>query len=260
MAPHYAEIGGSPLLVQTLEQARALEARLGLSVHVAMRYSEPRAESLVQQLAATGVRRVVALPLYPQFSRTTSVSSLDELKGFAAAAGMEMRAVRGYPDHPGFIDALEARWRESAAKAIEGRDHVRVLFTAHGIPVRYARRGDPYLDEVAATARALRGRLPGGIEATVAYQSRLGPVRWAEPYLNSEIRRLAEAGTKRLVLFPITFVSEHLETLWELDIFVAGVARERGIAEVVRVPTVRDHPAFIGALVDLTRKALETET
>jgi ferrochelatase len=106
--------------------------------------------------------------------------------------------------------------------------------------------------------RALAARLPPGLPATVAYQSRVGPVKWMEPFLDAEVRRLGASGCKKLILFPITFVSEHLETLWELDIFIRGLARAAGIAEFVRVPTVRDHPTFIELLKKLVNDALRS--
>jgi len=250
VAPHYAEIGGSPLLAQTQAQARALSTRIGLPVRVAMRYSEPRAEGVVRELAAEGIRRVIALPMYPQYSRTTTASSLDELHRFAARQSMEVKEIKSYPTHEKFIGALMAKWDEKIG-ANPDLHETHVLLAAHGIPISYVSSGDPYIDEVRHTANAVRARLPHSLPVTVAYQSRVGPVKWMPPFLDDEVRRLGAAGCRKLVVFPITFVSEHLETLWELDIFVRALARESGIAEFVRIPTVQDHPLFIESLAEI---------
>ncbi|MCB9476377.1 MAG: ferrochelatase [Deltaproteobacteria bacterium] len=256
MAPHYQEIGGSPLLPQTEDQARALQKLVDVPVKIAMRYSEPRAKGVMEELAAEGVKEVLALPLYPQFSRTTTETSFVELDELAARLGMRVKYVGRYAGDERYVNALKAKWDETIGDRLAGKENVAVLMTAHGIPVIYAKKGDPYLDEVRCTANKLKAKLPPELPVSLAFQSRLGPVEWARPYLDEEAERLGAAGVKTLVMFPITFVSEHLETNYELDIEVADMAKAAGVEEVIRIPTVRDHPIFIDMLADLATKAL----
>ncbi|MBZ0270870.1 ferrochelatase [bacterium] len=211
----------------------------------------------MKELAARGIRRVVALPLYPQFSQTTSATSLDELREFNERAGLDTLAVPSYPMLPEMIDAMMRRWEEAIADMAAWPRPIHVLLTAHGVPELYVRRGDPYITEVERTARAITERLPKDLPLNVAYQSRLGPVSWVKPYLDHEAARLASEGIRTLVMFPITFVSEHIETLYELDIQVADIAKAAGVEKVVRVATVQDHPRFIEGLARLTRAALD---
>ncbi|MCZ7586642.1 MAG: ferrochelatase [Deltaproteobacteria bacterium] len=256
MLPHYKEIGGSPLLPQTIAQAAALEKLVDMPVHVAMRYSPPRAHELMSTLRAAGTKRVILLPMYPQYSRTTSTSSVVELADLCRREGIAVTAIDSYPDRDKYIDTLAARWHETTDGKTFDPAKTHVLFTAHGVPVIYVKRGDPYIDQVGRTMAKIREKLPPELNVSIAYQSRLGPVEWMKPYLDKEVVRLGNEGIKTLVMFPITFVSEHLETLYELDVQVAEMAHEAGVEEVLRVRTAMDHPIFIGLLADLVREGL----
>jgi ferrochelatase len=258
MIPIYRSMGGSPLLPQTRQQALALSRRVGLPVFVAMRYTPPRATDAIAECVAKGIRRAIALPLYPQFSRTTTETSLVELADEAKKAGITLTSVREYPTHPQWIEALMRQWNAAVAPHLIHGDKTHVILAAHGIPQVYVRRGDPYIAQIEATAGALRERLPKDLPITIAYQSRVGPVKWTQPYLDHEIERLGGEGVKTLVVFPIAFVTEHQETLYELDVDMKRIATEAGVARFIRVPTVKDDPVFIEALADLTRGALRS--
>jgi len=260
----YAELGGgSPILPNTQAQAAALEAALAdlgeRRVFIAMRYWAPRAAETAAAVAAWQPTRIVLLPLYPQFSTTTTQSSLQEWEAAAAAAGLAAvpaRRIERYPAEPGFIAALAAliRPRLAAARAA-GRP--RLLLSAHGLPKKIVAAGDPYQREVEDTAAALRAELADepDLDAVVCYQSRVGPLEWIGPATQAEVER---AGRDRVpvVMAPVAFVSEHSETLVELDIELRHVAEAAGVPLYLRVPTVAAEPAFIAGLARLVRQSL----
>jgi protoporphyrin/coproporphyrin ferrochelatase len=256
--------GGSPIGATTAAQARALEAALAaagapMPVRVAMRYVAPRAEAALREFAAAGVRRIVLLPLYPQASATTTGSSLDEARALAArlCPGAEVRAVEDWADHPGYVAALAASVRRGIDQVpAHLRDRARLLWSAHGLPVRYVERGDRYPERVAATVAAATPLLgPDAPPGSVCWQSRVGPVKWLAPSTDDAIRQAAAEGAKALVVVPVAFVSDHLETLYEVDLEYRHVAREAGIEAFVRVPALNDDPALAAALADIVRQA-----
>ncbi|MEK7246690.1 MAG: ferrochelatase, partial [Pseudomonadota bacterium] len=291
----YARLGGgSPLLAFTRKQAAALEVRLNADrmdarVFVCMRYWHPTSDEVVREVAAWAPERIVLLPLYPQFSTTTTESSFKDWHRAAAAAGLNppTHALCCYPTEQGFIAALtELTQRALAETATAGKP--RVLFSAHGLPKRVVARGDPYPRQVEMTAAAVAGKLglaPGGVmpagmpshdgrqnekpgaplaagssstgacapgEWVVCYQSRVGPLEWIGPSTEDEIAR---AGRDRvpIVVVPIAFVSEHSETLVELDIEYRHRAETAGVPGYVRVPAVAEHPLFVAGLAGLVR-------
>ncbi|MBM3568983.1 MAG: ferrochelatase [Alphaproteobacteria bacterium] len=254
--------GGSPLLANTRRQAAALEAALGsgFKVFVAMRYWHPRAVEVAREVKAMAPARVVLLPLYPQFSGTTSGSSLAEWRQAAAAAGIAAPSsfVCCYPEDRDWVAALAetiAPLLDQAAKV----GAARLLLSAHGLPRRVVERGDPYQFQVERTARAVVAALGRkGLDWSVCYQSRVGPLRWIEPYAEAE---LARAGRDRVpvVLAPIAFVSEHSETLVELDRSYRDLALAAGVPLYLRAPAVAEAPTFIRALAGLVRAAVKRE-
>jgi len=261
----YAHMGGkSPIHEETQAQADALAAalkkRLGAEaapdVHIAMRYWGQRAETVAQTLAAQGISKTVLLPLYPQFSTTTSLSSVTEWSGFAASTGLG--PARGgiccYPALQGFVKAAAERIREALA-GHEG-PAPRLLFSAHGLPEKVINGGDPYQWQVEQTASALATEL-GDIAAdhVVCYQSRVGPLKWIGPSTDDEIKRAGAEG-KPVLVAPVAFVSEHSETLVELDIEYRELAEDAGVPAYLRARTVGTHPAFIEGLADLVEAAL----
>jgi ferrochelatase len=260
----YARIGGSsPLLANTEAQAAALQERLvGLGqvrVFSCMRYWHPMSDAVAAAVRSFDPRRIVLLPLYPQFSSTTTASSLKAWQESAQRAGLvaSTKLVCCYPTAPGFVAAAATLVRRGITEAeASGNQRIRVLFSAHGLPKKVIGRGDPYEAQVRLTARAVATQLGlADSDWTVCFQSRVGPLKWIEPYTDDEIRRAGRDGVS-IVLFPAAFVSEHSETLVELDIDYRRLAEQSGVSCYVRVPTVSTAPAFIGALADLVRAAL----
>jgi ferrochelatase len=255
----YAAIGGSsPIVGQTEAQARALEAEFAgeheCRGYVCMRYWHPMTDAVVRSVARFKPDRIVLLPLYPQFSSTTTNSSFTAWRK-AASFKVPTTEVRSYPTDAGFVAASVELVKQGLAEA---GDSARVLFSAHGLPEKVIRAGDPYQREVEASSEAIAagiGGLARGTDWTVCYQSRVGPLKWIGPSTEDEIRRAGAEGRK-VVVYPVSFVSEHSETLFELDIAYRQLATEQGVSAYVRVPTVGTHPAFIRGLAQLVRHVL----
>jgi ferrochelatase len=259
----YRELGGrSPILPQTEAQAAALTAALqthGVDVMtvIAMRYWHPFAHEAAAELKAADVDTVVLLPLYPQYSTTTTRSSLKDWQRAATATGLAARTliIKDYPAEDRFIAAHVELIRDAMAKAgVAFGPDVRLLFSAHGLPEKIVRAGDPYPAQVEVTAAAIRRQL-GDVDAVVCYQSRVGPLKWIGPATDEEIRRAGREG-KKLVVVPIAFVSEHSETLVELDIEYKKLAEEAGAKAYVRVPALGVTTAFVEAMAQLVMGAL----
>ena len=258
----YRQLGGaSPLVAETKAQASALGAALqarGLDAHVAiaMRYWHPFATKAVSELRQAGVEEVVLLPLYPQFSTSTTASSISDWHRAAVGINLPSHTVCCYPTYPGFIAAHKTLIEKTLGDAgVTDLSRVRFLFSAHGLPERIVARGDPYPNQVEATVGAVAEALGGEIEAVVCYQSRVGPLKWIGPATEEELRRAGRDG-KTVALVPISFVSEHSETLVELDIEYRHLAETAGVPRYVRVPTLSVAPAFIAALGELVVDAL----
>lgn len=252
----YAQIGGrSPLLDLTRDQASALTRVLETSgrfsevrVAIAMRYWHPLTHEAVADIRDFAPDRIVLLPLYPQFSSTTSGSSIAAWHREAARAGMDVptQTMCCWPILPGFIDAMA----DSIAARLDktGIANTRVLFSAHGLPERVIEGGDPYQAQVEMTAEAIVRRLGmADLDWTVCYQSRVGPLKWIGPSTDEEIRRAA-TDEKGICLVPVAFVSEHSETLVELDIEYREMAEDLGVRSYDRVATVCDTSVFIEGL------------
>jgi ferrochelatase len=258
----YAKLGGgSPLLANTVAQARALEEALAdlgaVRAFACMRYWHPRADAVAREVKSFAPERLVLLPLYPQFSTTTTASSAADWQASAKRAGIAVptSAICCYPTEPGFVAAL-AEGIRGALGALDKGLRPRLLLTAHGLPERVIAAGDPYQRQVEETAAAVLRKLAmPGLDARVCYQSRVGPLRWIGPATDKEIGR-AGAEKRALVVAPIAFVSEHSETLVELDMEYAHLARESGVPAYRRAPTVSTAPLFIEGLAGLVRGAL----
>jgi ferrochelatase len=265
---NYASIGGgSPQLRLTRAQADALSARLSrgggrVPVAIAMRYWRPRTEEALRQLAEEGVERVVTLTLYPHYSRATTGSSERELARVLARPEWRGRfrvsGVDRYPEEPAYLDALAATVRGSLAGfPPEARAKVVLLFSAHGLPQRFVDAGDPYVAETEATVRGVLARLAVPTRHVLAYQSRTGPVRWIGPGTEEVLRELGREGVREVLVVPVSFVSDHIETLYELDQLFPEEARRAGIADYRRSPALDTHPGFIAALAGLVERHLE---
>ncbi|MDD9877705.1 MAG: ferrochelatase [Magnetovibrio sp.] len=263
----YAHLGGkSPLLELTEAQAAALQDQLAgggddVRTFIAMRYWHPMSAETATAVAAFAPDQIVLLPLYPQFSTTTVGSSLAEWRRAAHEAGLTAptRAVCCYPLDTGWIAAqadLVGRAMSDAGRATP----LRVLFSAHGLPKKVIAAGDPYQWQVERTADAVVAAVNGGDGAriedwTVCYQSRVGPLEWIGPSTEDELARAGRDGVG-VVVVPIAFVSEHSETLVELDIEYREEAGKLGVPAYIRVPAVATHAAFIDGLAGLVENAL----
>ena len=254
----YQRLGGrSPLLEQTRAQARALERALAepaFKVFVSMRYWHPMADETVAEVGRFAPSRIVLLPLYPQFSSSTTASSF---RDWERAAGGKTRAVTTriccYPEEPGFV-AAAAGGIADILGAWDGAEP-RILYSAHGVPKAFVEAGDPYQAQVERSVAAIRRALGrDDLEHVVCYQSRVGPLEWIGPYTDREIER-AGKERKPVVVAPVAFVSEHTETLVELDEEYRNLATESGVPVYRRAPTVGTHPAFIEGLATLVRRA-----
>jgi len=252
--------GGSPIVAETQKQARALEEALtGIEAKafIAMRCWHPFSDGAARAVKAFAPDRIVLLPLYPQFSTTTTASSLKDWDRAAKKAGLKSPTTRicCWPDEPGFIAAMAAQIRRVAQDLHPGLSY-RLLLSAHGLPKRTIARGDPYQWQVERSAAGIVAALDmPQLEAGVCYQSRVGPLEWIGPATDVEIRRAGKDG-KGVIVAPIAFVSEHSETLVELDIEYAKLARETGVKDYRRAPTAGAEPAFIGGLATLVRQAI----
>jgi ferrochelatase len=262
----YGKLGGaSPLLANTEAQAEALDAVLGPDYRsfIAMRYWHPTSDEAARAVAAWGPDEIVCLPLYPQLSTTTTTSSLAAWRRAAHREGLDKpsRVVCCYPDQSGFVAALAGLIRPMLDRASEFSKPPRLLLTAHGLPKKIVNAGDPYTRQVECTARAVVESLARPkLDWQVCYQSRVGPLEWIGPATDAEIRRAGTEGVP-LVVAPISFVSEHSETLVELDIDYQEVAAKSGVPGYYRVPTVGIAPSFIAGLASLvTRAAAPTKT
>ncbi len=255
-AEKYALIGGgSPLVPGTEAQARALEAALGpgFSCHLAMRCGHPSTAAGVAEALARGADRAVALPLYPQWANATTLSSLLELRRLWPRE-LPLAELCTWHDHPGYLEASAAALREvlAAVPAALG-DRTLVVFSAHGLPMSQVRTGDPYPGYVEISSRET-ARLAGVTDWQITYQSKVGPAAWLGPDTVEYLEK--HAAGRAVVAVPIAFVSEHLETLYDMDILGRAAAEKAGAALYLRVPALGTRPDFIAALADLVHRGL----
>jgi ferrochelatase len=258
VANYAAMGGGSPLLAHTRAQAEVLEnvlrsRNMVAKVFVAMRYWTPSTDETAREVEAFAPDAVVLAPLYPQFSTTTAGSSLAAWRRAYRGPG-EVHAVCCWYDNPGLVEAHVQAILKTWDAA--GRPRVRLLFSAHGLPQRIADTGDPYAWQVEQTCRAIAARLGEGWDWTLCYQSRVGPLKWLGPSTPDAIAVAAVEGLGVLV-DPVSFVSEHIETLVELDRDYAAFARLAGAPSYLRAPTVGVAAAFIDGLAAVVERALQ---
>jgi protoporphyrin/coproporphyrin ferrochelatase len=260
---NYALIGGkSPLLGLTREQAVALEAalpELEAKCFIAMRYWHPFSLAAARAVKAWGPDEVVLLPLYPQYSTTTTGSSLIAWRQAAARVGLAVQttAVCCYPVDPGFVTATAALVKagyDRARASLDAAVPLRVLFSAHGLPEVIVKRGDPYQWQVEQTVAAVMAAWGETVDFRICFQSRATPQKWIDPSTDGELERAAKEKTAVLVV-PIAFVSEHTETLVELDIEYRDLAVKLGVPGYFRVPAQNADAGFIASLAGLVRRA-----
>ena len=285
--------GGSPQLRITRAQAIALEHRLNAAsdiplgpsdstpcaadngtqasysaarrfrVVIAMRYSSPSVDEALWELEAAAVHRVVSLTLFPQWSRATTGSWLGEFDRVLAMPRwrhhrFDISHIARYPDDPLYLDAVAHTVRSALERfAPEVRDRVVILFSAHGLPERFVDAGDPYVEHAQSTRRGVLERLRVSNREMLGFQSRTGPVKWIGPGTDELIRRLGAEGLEELLIVPLSFVSDHIETLYEVDILFKALARAVGITDCRRPAALNTSPLFIHALARLVERHLD---
>jgi len=266
----YANIGGgSPILRYTEAQGKGMVARLDRispetaphKFYVAFRYTHPGSDDALRAMHADGVERAVAFTQYPQFSCSTTGSSLNELWRAAGRSGLrhafEWSVIDRWPVHPGFIDAMTETVRDGLGQfEVADREKVLILFSAHSLPLDVIDRGDSYPQEVGASVQRVVDQLGGSLPYILAYQSDVGPVRWLGPSTEQVLRRLGARGHKHVLVVPIAFTSDHIETLSELDLEYGEVAHEAGITHYKRAPALNERPLFLDGLAQIVRDHL----
>jgi len=257
--------GGSPLRRITEEQAEALQQALhqrgqDVQVYVGMRYWYPFTEEAIARVKRDGIEELVILPLYPQFSISTSGSSFRLLEDLwredPVLQQIKHTVIPSWYESTGYLQAM-ANLILQELDQFPNPDEVQLFFSAHGVPISYVEEaGDPYQQEIEACTALILQTLNRPNAHTLAYQSRVGPVEWLRPYTEDAIADLAAQGVQYLLVVPISFVSEHIETLQEIDIEYREVAEQAGIHHFHRVPALNTHPRFIEGLTDLVVEAL----
>ncbi len=270
--------GGSPLARETGEQAIGLSKILGMPVEFAMRYSNPRISDAIKNLAGLGAKRLIVIPLFPQYSRSTSGSAIAEFKKQNPA--LPFHIIVEHHDAAGYLNAL-ASGLSNALKDLDPSLRSHLLFTAHSLPEKYLEQGDPYLSQTEETVKMLVGgadtpACPGKLprseagspycarnfspdsvpQFSLAFQSKLGPVKWHGPSLEQELDSLLKKGVEQLIVFPVSFVSENLETMFDLDLEFQQKCLKAGIKKFIRVPCPGSSEIYLNALAELVKIAL----
>lgn len=281
---YYRLIGGkSPILDITEAQARALEQELNnqsgvriqmseaekpspltsrrspYRVFIGMRYWHPLIEDIVREIHEEGIRKIVAIGLYPHYSIATTGSSLSKLKEVASRFSgdpFEIFTVLSWQDHPRYVDALVEKIQKGidAFRPSRRRGDVHLLFSAHSLPEKFIEEGDPYVEHIQTTIGEIVKRIE--IEWDLSYQSKSGPVKWLSPSTDEMIGTLSGRGVKKLLVVPISFVSDHIETLYEIDILYKNLAASHGM-RLERTESLNTSPLFISALADIVRKGMK---
>lgn len=252
--PNYEQIGWSPVVATSEAQAAGVRERMAdVPVATGMLFTTPTVADGVKSLCDAGADAIVALALFPQFSLSTTGAAFDRVRD--AAGAVPVHYVPFWHDAPGYITAL-GRTIQDAARALPGDGPIQLLFSPHGLPLSYVTRGDPYPDHVRETVRLAVQAIGWTDPVAIGWQSRVGPMKWLEPSTLAEVDRIASEGHKRLLIVPVAFVGEHIETLHELDIEVTDHARHAGIAHIGRARAVGTDPDFLDALATCARTAI----
>ena len=262
---NYAAIGGkSPLLEWTEKQAEGTTRLLGTQFrpYVIMRYWRPRAAEVLRQVREAGIDQAVVLSMYPHYTGATTGSSINDFRQAAQKVHpeLEYQLIEEWYGWPAYLDALANRVREGLEQFHElARSEVAILFSAHALPQSFIDRGDPYLDQVLCTVNGVMERLDGN-EWKLGFQSRTGPVRWMEPDTLDVIEQVGREGFPGALIVPISFVSDHIETLQEIDFEFRMHAEQTGLPAFERCPSLNDHEDFLQALASLVRSHLQDQS
>jgi len=263
----YERIGGkSPINVWTQLQQSMLQQELqkvfaGIEVYTAMRYWHPTIKDIAQKVSQKGFDKIALLPLYPHYSITTTGSSFNEWKRVYKGDAGKLTYVYDYFDNRRYIDALNERIDETILRFPENvRDDIQLLFSAHGLPESIAEQGDPYPEQIDKTIACVMKARNFSHEYHLCFQSKVGPAKWLKPSTDEMIRALAEKRKKQLLVIPISFVSDHIETLFELDIEYRMIADEENIENYIVMKGLNDSKTFVGALKELSVRALHNQS
>ncbi len=256
---HYAEIGGgSPIRRLTNQQARAVEAALrphiAARTMVAMRYWHPTTEAAISSLESAPFDELVLLPLYPQYSFATTGSSLKEWNRLYKPT-TPVKVIDHFFDHPDYIAGIVARIN-GILQQLRHREDVHLVFSAHGLPMSLIEKGDPYQGHIESTVKLVRelGAWPN--PHVLCYQSRVGPQKWLQPSLTSTIELMAGEGIRRMLVVPLSFLTEHIETLYEINIEARNLAESLGVTDFHMMPALNDSPLLVRALADLVLRSV----
>lgn len=254
---NYRIIGGkSPLLEWTQKQAAGIAERLdNTQPYVVMRYWNPFADDVLAEIKQAGIEKAVVLSMYPHYTGATTGSSVNDFKRAAAQIHpqLEYQLIEDWYDWPAYLDSLANRVNEGLDAFHDlMRDEVHILFSAHALPQKFIDRGDPYRQHVEATVRGVMDRV-GDHGWDIAYQSRSGPVKWMEPGTEEMIHQLAAAGQRSLLMVPVSFVSDHIETLQEIDMEYRDMAAVCDFHHFHRAPSLNDNNDFLDAMASLVR-------
>lgn len=262
----YSNIGNrSPILPQTEMQAAALKKSLSaagipMDVHIAMRYWHPFTDEVIKKLLADGTEEVILLPLYPHFSRATTGSSVNEWNRVAKklhATHITTKVVKQYYDHPLYIEALVDRVHEAIIRVKEeSRDSIHLVFSAHGTPMKLVRDGDPYSHQIRETYNLVVQQGNFDLPHLLCFQSKVGPQKWLEPSLVATVDELAAKKVSHIIVNPIAFVSDHIETLSEISIEARDQALAKGIQYFAMTEALLTNKKFIDCLTDLVKQQL----
>lgn len=266
----YEQIGGkSPLKDHTLNQAQLLERELNkvvpAKVYVAMRYWNPSTDDALDAIERDGIKKVIMLPLYPHYSKATTVSSMKEwdnrLKERHPRLQLDTTLVESYYDHPTYIDAFVERIGEAFKRIpAERRADTHILFSAHGTPMKLVNEGDPYSGHIKKTIEAIVSQGNITHDFSLCYQSKVGPLKWLTPSTPDTIKELAAKGVKNMLVVPVAFASDHLETLFEVGIEFRHMAEQAGVEHFEVTVGLNDSPKFIQALSELVIEKIGSKT
>jgi protoporphyrin/coproporphyrin ferrochelatase len=262
----YRQIGGgSPLRRITEDQASALEANLqskgcAARVYVGMRCWKPSIDEAVSRIIKDGIERLVLLPLFPQYSVTTTESCLKHFndldRSLRLSDKIKISTVQAWFSEPLYVDLMADLIRKCLSKfSLQGDEKISLLYSAHSIPARYVEQGDPYLEQIQKSVELINSRLDNAYHSELAFQSKLGPVKWLGPATKDVLVEFGKKGVKNVLVIPISFISDHIETLQEIDIVYRKIAAESGIRQFHRSESPNLHPKFIDALAQI---ALDT--
>jgi ferrochelatase len=235
-----------------------LRTEFDVDVLVAMRYWKPLTEEVVKKVEVGGYSRIILMPLYPHFSVSTTGSSFNEWKRKYTGDPQKLEYVDSYQTHPGYIQAINQRIDETLLRFPENtRNVVQLVFSAHGTPVSYVKKGDPYSFHIKETIDGVMKLRNNSHEHHLCFQSKVGPAKWLEPATDKMIEELAAKGKKHLLIIPVSFVSDHVETSFELDIEYRHVAEKTGIENYIVMTGLNDSQLFVNALYNIVSRKIK---